>query len=306
MKKIMLKLALILSLLCIFGNNVIASDKMIDADANNSNSKTYEILIPFKENELWGYKDIDGNVKITPQFKRAGKFSEGLAVVKRDDKFGYINTEGNVVIPCKYEIAYNFSNGYAVVMERNFTDRERENSSFFDLPGPYIYINKEGKNVFNCEFYKASDFKDGYARVMYKNHKTTYIDTAGKRVIYTNENGQKVLDLDIRSNNDFEDGYAIIEIRNKGYAVIDKGFKVTYIIGYKNCDIGKDGIITINEKGKFGAIDANGNVILEPKFDKLSTYNGRTFSFTLGDLQGFIDLQGNIKELTDSEGNFYI
>ena len=77
-------------------------------DANNQkielNSKqttSYDGLLPFAKDGLYGYMDQDGNIKIKPQFYRASYFSEGLAEVTKKEfgGIGFINEKGDVVIP---------------------------------------------------------------------------------------------------------------------------------------------------------------------------------------------------------------
>ncbi len=74
--------------------------------------------IRFVENQLFGYKDEEGNVVIKPQFFDADDFSDGLACVKKgkSSSWGYIDTSGRMVIPAQFKQAKPFHEGLAAVL----------------------------------------------------------------------------------------------------------------------------------------------------------------------------------------------
>jgi hypothetical protein len=51
-----------------------------------------------KSNGSWGYFNTSGKRQFKTVFDLAGKFSEGLAMVKVGDSCGYINKSSNIVI----------------------------------------------------------------------------------------------------------------------------------------------------------------------------------------------------------------
>lgn len=55
-------------------------------------------LIIYQENELYGLKDCNDNVIISPQYKEMYPFSCGLALVKNNkSQLGYINKENKLI-----------------------------------------------------------------------------------------------------------------------------------------------------------------------------------------------------------------
>lgn len=93
-------------------------------------------LIPFKEKELWGYIDIEGNIKITPQYFKAENFQNGFALVcptkhrsrelysfnnetehtyngSYDELWGLINSNGEYIIKPNYKYLKVLSNNFA-------------------------------------------------------------------------------------------------------------------------------------------------------------------------------------------------
>ena len=74
-----------------------------------------QALIPFEQNEKWGFINAKGEVVIKPQFDKVQPFSEGLALIKVDLKNGFIDATGKFVIEPQYYNAFSFSEGVAAV-----------------------------------------------------------------------------------------------------------------------------------------------------------------------------------------------
>ena len=49
------------------------------------------------QDDLWGYIDKSGNIKIEPQFDLSGDFQNGKAYVKKDLNYYYIDVEGEII-----------------------------------------------------------------------------------------------------------------------------------------------------------------------------------------------------------------
>ena len=61
-------------------------------------------LIPFCENDKWGYKDAEGNVIVRPCYDNEGIYpvEEMFCIVKENGLYGVINKYGKVVFPTRY------------------------------------------------------------------------------------------------------------------------------------------------------------------------------------------------------------
>ncbi|MEH1777977.1 MAG: WG repeat-containing protein [Nostoc sp.] len=90
--------------------------------------------------------DKDGKFVVSPQYKNAFHFSEGLAAIKVGGKWGYIDKEGKIVINPQFDDASRkFSEGLIAV----------------ELEKKWGYIDKAGKIVINPQFdYANSEFID--------------------------------------------------------------------------------------------------------------------------------------------------
>ena len=84
----------------------------------NPHYEPHDGLVRFVENQKFGYKDIQGNVVIRPQYFEATDFSEGLACVKKGKSslWGYIDTSGRTAIPPGFKQARPFHEGMAAVL----------------------------------------------------------------------------------------------------------------------------------------------------------------------------------------------
>ena len=101
----------------------------------------------------WGYIDKTGTQVIPAQFRSAGPFSDGLALVQRpgERELSYIDHNGKVVLTVSHRYAHNFSEGLAVVVGER---------------GRNGYINKSGQTVIEPRFYPmAKPFHEGLAAV---------------------------------------------------------------------------------------------------------------------------------------------
>ena len=83
-----------------------------------------QVRIPFVENGLWGYKDTNGLVIVTPQYEAATPYNGGLSIIKTGTGFGLLNKLGEEVIPAKFDkiedcgcgvFAIKQAKGYALV-----------------------------------------------------------------------------------------------------------------------------------------------------------------------------------------------
>jgi hypothetical protein len=146
----------------------------------NTNQESADQLAPIQQNGKWGYADRAGRVVIKPQFSRADRFSDGLAlvwsggapltdpVVTSFVKMGYINATGLWVIHSRFEYYFfeDFSEGLAPF---------RKQSSNWG------YIDKKGKIAIRPRFDWAGSFSGGVAPVLLDS-KCAHIDKTGNVV----------------------------------------------------------------------------------------------------------------------------
>ena len=111
-------------------------------------------LVPFYAAALdkYGYKDLHGEVVITPKYDFAWSFNEGMSPMKLNGKYGYVNDRGVEVVPPTYDNALKFSDGLAVVK----------------VGDKFGFIDKTGKLVVPAIYDRADIFHGDRANVCLK------------------------------------------------------------------------------------------------------------------------------------------
>ncbi len=190
------------------------------APANYAFSKKMPSLTPFKDSKtnLYGYKNVAGELVVKCVYAFASRFSEGYAAVNKGGKvsvmdefsndfvvnggkWGYINEAGTLVIPLQFDAADVFESGFAIVEsngKKAFIDvsGKKITDFVFDYVNPFAeglavvgggdplvfsYIDTTGKVVITDGYSDAGDFSKGRARVT-RYGATFFINTKGQRM----------------------------------------------------------------------------------------------------------------------------
>lgn len=126
----------------------------------------YEI---FQENELWGLKEKDGEVRLSPQFDEFFSFGpHDLAVVSKDGKYGYVDTSGRVTVPLIWDDAFDFEYSGAAVVA---------------LSGKMGLIDVNGNQLTELKYDELEALGDGHCFNAKKDGVWGAVDQSGKEVI---------------------------------------------------------------------------------------------------------------------------
>lgn len=143
-------------------------------------------LYYFKETNVFGYIDKEGNVALKPRFRGAGVFNEGLAPVRTSGTYGYINTKGEWIIQPQFDYAFPFSHGRARV--------------YFE--GKLRFIDYKGKILFSHPFKDIQNFNErGF----------TIAETYSGKLALINDKGKLLTDTAFSNIGDFYYGVAVVE-----------------------------------------------------------------------------------------------
>lgn len=215
------------------------NDNTIKVYSNNSVDEKSQLL-PFEENDKWGYKDMDGNVVIENIYYSAGEFNDGLAMVSKSPGpnrlCGYIDEKGTEIIPCQYYMAYDFNEGVACVSLAEHTDE-----------GRFTYIDKSGKQIFDKEFAWAGSFYDGYALVLKEG---AILSPVPKKYSYIDKSGEYATDLNFDDALRFFNGFACVKSGEK-WGIIDKNFDFVVSYIYEEINVDENGKIIGYKNGKW-------------------------------------------------------
>lgn len=152
------------------------------------------------ENDKYGFRDLNGNVVIKPQFDNAEMFSEGYSAVTVADKWGLIDTKGNYIVKPQYD----------------FLGGVHEGLCSFEQNDRYGFIDTTGEIKITPQFFWVDQFSEGLCAIstdfrLKEPRKYGYIDTTGKLVI----------DFKFQSALKFEKGKAKVQLDGK-WLTIDK------------------------------------------------------------------------------------
>ena len=194
-------------------------------------------------NELWGFADCRGVVKVVPQFYSILLFSDGLAAVKnKEDLWGFADKTGHVVINYQFHAVSSFNNGLCIVYDGS----------------KYGFIDNTGKYVINPQFEEASDYSDNLIQIKLTG-KCGFVDKTGKIMI----NPQFDEAFPFKSN------LAAVEISSKWGFI---GHDGKYVINpqFEAVSNFTENIAFVLSGNKIGFIDKEGKYIANPTFDNIS------------------------------------
>ena len=204
----------------------------------------------------WGYINDQGTFVIPPQYDYANSYqANGLAVVEQNQRSGLINQSGSFVVPPKFSTITGFSEGRAQVLDDQ----------------GFRVIDEQGKVLTHKAYDFIAEYKEGRALF------TAMVD--GKQKYgYLDRGGNEVIAPRFKLGGDFHEGKAVVQVEENTYSLI--GLQGQSLRTYKKAYVGsyQDGLMAFKNTsdGKFGYMDMDGNVVIEPQFtDAQAFQNGR-------------------------------
>lgn len=216
-----------------------------------------------------------------PQLKPVGP---PLFVIKVKGQAGFIDPHGKIVIAPTFESAVPFSDGLAAVQQ----------------DGVWGFIDTKGRMVIEPRFVTVGSFSDGLAsfRDPRKSDSWGYIDKTGKVVIEPRFDCAEEF-----RNGIARVGFETLEskllrwIADVGtsceYRFIDRTGKFVPAPSLTHYATGEPGeLIPFTKDGMAGYIDADGRVVIEPKFQYGSAFSDGLACVCQEGLYGYIDKRG--------------
>ncbi len=268
-------------------------------------------LIPVKTDKNYQYIDLEGKIKINPQFSYAGLFHDGIALVKtsgENEKYGYITEDGKYLVNPSYIHATCFSEGLAWVVSENgppvaidkqgktvitLKDANRVHAFFEGMAAFSVtdtsgekwgFVDNTGKVVVNNQFYSVGRFSEDRCSVKNKEGKYGFIDKEGKLVINYQFDGVEER---------FINGTAVVKLGDKCGA-IDKDGKFVINPQFKNMQNDGD-LFLIKSDSKFGWCDKTGKFVINPQFDLAFLFgDSKMAPVQSGKSFGYVDKEGKI------------
>ena len=210
------------------------------------------------------------DIIMAPEETTRQKGNNELYLLKVGNKWGYVNNAGYVVIEPRFQYAFVFEGSSA---------RVRINSK-------WGMIDKTGRFIIEPQYDEIGHFRDGLSRVR-KNGKVSFINETGKIIVAIEGDDQTVTE--------YKNGVASFRIKDKNFYIDKNG---SYITKDQFCEAIPcycyKTTCPIVKEGKYGLINAKGDVILNPKYDNINNEKDGLFLVQNGNLYGFIDKMGNL------------
>jgi hypothetical protein len=267
-----------------------------------------EKLIPFKENDKYGYINLKNERIINPSYQFAESFRGGLAVVQYNGKWGVIDKKGVFIIPAQYEddndIDIEFRKDIPYIVTRK--NLEYENTGMYT---EYAFcFDRTGKSLLpQASSINTIWLYDNYIMVAQRNHNMEYVnngiyDFNGKVIIPNDYVYIKIISDSLFITINRESKYSVYNLL--GEQIIkehDFMFETDSLIYLNNGGSLKDDYI---QGGKFGVSDLSGNKLCDLKYDKIGTFIDNTAWVMRNGKMGFINKQG--KEMVEPKYDYII
>ena len=191
----------------------------------------------FKSDNKFGFMDFEGNTVIEPNYEVLKEINTDVFITKKEDKFGLIDKEQNEKVGFNFKnIAYN-KNASIYIAENEDLTQTIMNSNFeVKMVGILSELNTEVG-------YMKIKLDDGYKYYNFKFEEKSAKDIFVNNKIYLSKKDEKF-------------GY----VDNKNSQVID------YIYDDAT-EINEYGYAAVKKDGLWGAIDRDGKVVIEPKYN---------------------------------------
>lgn len=255
-------------------------------------------LIPFRQDSLWGFRNLAGETKIPPQYRYVAKFSNEYAIVSDGKLLGAIDKDNNVIIPVQHEYlksldADNFLFGDRAKYIGEYVMGVIHKDNSVIIPKLYSYINKT-RGLFTVN--KKIDSiisKDATGDIRSVKNLYGLIDDNGnvlitckfgylqwvndKLLILTKDDkwqhqalfsreGKQLTGFEYKVIGDFKEGVAKVRIEDK-YGFIYPNGKLAIPVKFHYCEDFIGGYAIIREKNNWGAINKRGRIIIKPNLD---------------------------------------
>jgi hypothetical protein len=113
----------------------VRGDMAITADGWDFGTLSLKGMLPFSEglmpvgrrDNLWGFVDQTGKLRIEPRFSWVKGFSEGLAGVRVGTRWGFMDSQGGMVLPPQFDDVGAFVDGLCLVKQGqvwNYIDKK--------------------------------------------------------------------------------------------------------------------------------------------------------------------------------------
>lgn len=264
-------------------------------------------LIPFVQNNKWGYCDSLKNVIIAPQYYSAEPFEKGIALVgdlKAKEKY-LIDTKGNRISTPYSILMKNEGNEFVITdAEGNFGLLSNQLQVLVKpgytgigmLHGNYIELMKENQSgIYNVQTKKwVLPLKsNNYSEYIFGTFYGLMNEEMSYRAIFNAATGKEIL-TDITYAYPLNDRTALILFQDGQCGIMNQNGNILFKTSSRLCYPANDNRIAFSLDDKiYGFMNFKGKVILEPQFDFAFNFVNNRAIVSVKDQFGLIDTSGN-------------
>jgi hypothetical protein len=271
-----------------------------------------ERYVSFDEGKLNGLFDlVTGSVCIKPQPWELNWFYDNFIVVRHEEEQFLVDLEGRRLSDAVFTRFKGFVDGIAAasilandwetslfgfvneasewVVEPRFKYLESPApnglAAAYDKDHRFFYVDRHGDKAIERTFQWANPFSEGLAGVK-DEEEEFYVDESGKTVFQEGHWYHSAK---------FKDGLALVMSRRVEYHVlfINKFGDDVFDRVFPKAASFRNGIAPVQIGKRWGAIDADGRVCIDPKFEELDTTTSDLLRAQLDGKAGFVDRRGN-------------
>lgn len=246
-----------------------------------------------KEGNTWKVIAEDGTTYLEGKVNNVIDMNNGNAIVSNNGKYTVLDIEGNEIIAEGYEeLAYLFDNKYTAKKDGKYGIINNSGETLVDFKYTEIQYNKV------TDYIKAKNENNTYD---YMTKDLSVKLTAGDETILNgfisikNQNDVKYYNykLEEKTNKDvYTDNTLFVTKQNGKYGLIDKDGNVIVDPIYDDATEQNDyGYVAVKKDGKWGAVDQEGKLVIEPKYTLTNN--------------AVIDFIGKWHISADSNANYY-
>lgn len=259
---------------------------------------TDDFLLPIREGESYGYKNLSGKWVIEPQFEYANLFLNNDTAIVVEDKQGFfIDRQGQITNTIKIDAPVekieevskffkdDFVNGKMAIRWR--TNYSSENYGFMDEEGN---VNELPDNLEFC-----TDRDGGSTEQMLENGWYLVSDSSLGTKGYLDVNMNWVIPADYESLGVMgENGLIAAQLEGKWGFINEKG---EWVISPNYDNVGKfgtNGLAPVRLKNEYGYIDENGDIVIDlGRYDYVENFGVSNLAEVVkNDKIGFINSSG--------------
>ena len=246
----------------------------------------------------WGYIDTDGNAKIDYVYKQATRFSDQRAFVQDfSNQWLLIDEQGAVIDSTGFSQVHTFERGLCVVDKLGLKGVIDKNGTEI-LPIRYNSINILGDNKFIVRQGSQYTLLHSGTPLTSKGYDRLYTPSDGlirfkqaQRYGYLDLNGIEMSAQRYTKATNFVSEVAAVQ-DGKGFHLIDKRLEIIKSIEADNIKSAGAGKWKFKRNGKWGLLNGQGEMILEPRYDLMNRYNSDRIAVAIGDRWGYCDENG--------------